>query len=434
MENKKNTVRVTDGNDGGTLASSENIPLLSRERLKKPLLIGLMVLVFAGCLYLIFKPGQNKKVMDPGLNEAVPQATDAGLQADKQKAYELEMLENKNVQKQNTLASLADYWQQEHTAEATADSDVEEGVPQTATPALNSYRDAQRTLGDFYRDDDATSRQLLKQVEELKQQLAEKENSQPDPIQTQLTLMEKSYQMAAKYLPGNMAAENPAGTKATATDTTAPVREVVPLTPDQHPVVSALYREPGNSAFLATYSKDRNSRFLTAVGEAPALSAKNSVRAVIHQAQEVGTGGPVLVRLLEPARLQGVLIPQGAILTASARLYQGRLQMTISSVALSGDIFPVDITVYGLDGQPGLSVPYSEEMNALTEIASNMTQASGTSIMMSRSAGQQIAGDLSRGLMQGVSGYISKKLKTPKVRIKPGFQVLLVSKSLNPKQ
>jgi hypothetical protein len=67
-------------------------------------------------------------------------------------------------------------------------------------------------------------------------------------------------------------------------------------------------------------------------------------------------------------------------------------------------------------------------MNALTEIASNMSQTSGTSIMMTRSAGQQLTGDLGRGVIQGVSDYFSKKIRTPKVTLKAGHQVFLVSK------
>src|SRR5690606_26864564 len=98
----------------------------------------------------------------------------------------------------------------------------------------------------------------------------------------------------------------------------------------------------------------------------------------------------------------------------NAKFQNGRLELKISSIEIGGNIIPVDITVYDLDGQPGLFVPYSPEMNALSEIAANMSQSSGTSIMMTRSAGQQMAGDLSRGVVQGISGYFSKKIRTPK--------------------
>ena len=68
------------------------------------------------------------------------------------------------------------------------------------------------------------------------------------------------------------------------------------------------------------------------------------------------------------------------------------------------------------------------EMNALTEMAGNMSQTSGTSIMLTQNAGQQVAADLSRGVVQGISGYFAKKVRTPKVTLKAGHQVFLVSK------
>ena len=95
---------------------------------------------------------------------------------------------------------------------------------------------------------------------------------------------------------------------------------------------------------------------------------------------------------------------------------------------MEGNILPIELNIYGLDGQQGLAVPYSPERTAMTDMAANMGQTSGSSIMLSTSAGQQIAGDLSRGLVQGVSNYFSKKIKTPKVTLKAGLQVLLVSK------
>ena len=52
-------------------------------------------------LYLIFKPKDDKTTnQEVGLNAEVPQAADDKLQADKQKAYELELLEQKMKKKE----------------------------------------------------------------------------------------------------------------------------------------------------------------------------------------------------------------------------------------------------------------------------------------------------------------------------------------------
>lgn len=77
-----------------------------------------------------------------------------------------------------------------------------------------------------------------------------------------------------------------------------------------------------------------------------------------------------------------------------------------------GNIIPVDITVYDLDGQPGLYVHNSFEINAMTEMAGNMSQTSGASVMLMQSAGQQVATDLTGGVVQGISGYFAKNTDT----------------------
>ena len=73
-------------------------------------------------MYLIFKPAENiKNIEILGLNDSVPQATTIGLENDKQKAYEQELVEQKNQEKQNALTSLSDYWNEGSAAESLQD-------------------------------------------------------------------------------------------------------------------------------------------------------------------------------------------------------------------------------------------------------------------------------------------------------------------------
>jgi len=102
--------------------------------------------------------------------------------------------------------------------------------------------------------------------------------------------------------------------------------------------------------------------------------------------------------------------------------------LQVTSMELEGSILPVDIIAYDLDGQQGLYVPYAPEMNALKEIASGMGNSTGTNIMLTSSPGQQLTADLSKGLVQGTSGYFSKKMNTPKITLKAGHQLFLVPK------
>lgn len=434
-ENKKNTVFVTDGSQNNSSDIVLESSLNKVNKYKKPLIFALMGIAFLGCMYLIFKPSENrKKDEDIGLNDSVPEATDNGLQDDKQKAYEGAMLEQKNLEKQNALTSLSDYWNENSTDETAQDvSEVNNEAYNNSlgnsNPSLNSYRNAQNTLGTFYQTDNSETLQLRKQLDELKEQLAKKNETPIDPVESQLELMEKSYQMAAKYLPTNaVSGEQPKEQKTAISSPSNQKETFVAFTPAHKNVVSSLYRVSTDSTFIANWSENRNRGFYTVGKTEQQIQPKNSIRAVVQQTQLVTEESSVRLRLLEPAKIGNHIIPQGTVLTANSKFQQGRVQMKINSIEQQGNIIPVDIIVYGLDGQEGLFVPYSPEMSAFKEMAANMGQTSGSSIMMTNSAGQQIVGDLSRGLVQDVSGYFSKKMRTPKVTLKAGHQVFLVSK------
>jgi len=184
-----------------------------------------MSIVFLGCIYLIFKTSEDKKQIEHiGLNDAVPQATEARMQGDKQKAYEQEMLEEKDTENRNALTTLADYWDTDNRKDSTLkrsnepDNDVIQRSNEYGNPTVGSYRNAQAALGSFYQDEQRETIELRRQLDDLKAQLAEKEVPKPATVDDQLTLMEKSYQMAAKYLPTTT---NPS--------LELPVKEVIPV-------------------------------------------------------------------------------------------------------------------------------------------------------------------------------------------------------------
>ncbi|MDV3871483.1 conjugative transposon protein TraM [Elizabethkingia anophelis] len=438
-ENKKSVVRVTEGSPKETADVLQDGTQNKAEKLKKPLIFGLMGIVFVGCMYLIFKPSEDKKeIENMGLNDAVPQATGSGMPANKSKAYEQEMLEQKDQEKRNALTTLSDYWNtddKEEPADKFPEEDESNGYGgrnsgRYGNPALSSYRNAQSTLGSFYNDDNAETMELRKQLDELKDRLAEKDVPKSATVDDQLALMEKSYEMAAKYLPTNTNTGEAAPANGTASGASASNQKehFVAFTSARKNTVSALYREPTDSAFLADWSQTKNRGFYTAGSIEQIVQPKNSIKACVHDAQTVIGETGVRLRLLEPAQTPQRTIPKGTIVTANAKFQGGRLQLKITSIELEGNIIPVDITIYDLDGQQGLYVPYSPEMNALTEMAGNMSQTGGTSVMLTQNAGQQVAADLSRGVVQGISGYFAKKVRTPKVTLKAGHQVFLVSK------
>ena len=59
------------------------------------------------------------------------------------------------------------------------------------------------------------------------------------------------------------------------------------------------------------------------------------------------------------------------------------------------------------------------------EIAANMGAGMGSSITITDDAGSQLLSDRGRSAIQGVSQYVSKKMRSVKVTLKAGYSVLL---------
>jgi len=435
-------IRLTESNSDRMVNEEQSLSNLQRfEKFKKPLIYFLMAVVCAGCLYLIFKPKEkNLLIEDVGFNSAVPQAADDKLQSDKQKAYEQQLLEQKNEEKRNTLTTLSDYWNDGQATNLSSgqsaqlnSTDKSGMLTHGDQNAMNSYRNAQQTLGNFYSRDDEEVSNLKKEISRLKNESLQN-NATPkgSGIDEQLELMEKSYQLAAKYLPssshqnGNFVETKPSDTsvKSEPTEPKVKINSVKHLNKN---VVSALYREPSDSAFLA--SLNRNNFIGIQCNQVSNQITRNSIRAVIHQTQLVTAESFISLRLSEPMMLGRILVPEGTLLRASCKFQSGRLHMKISSIEYQGSIQPVEISIHDNDGQLGLYIPYTPEQNTVNDIVANMSQSSGTNIMMTQSAGQQIASDLTRGVVQGVSGYFQRKVRIPKVTAKAGHQILLVAKN-----
>lgn len=442
-ENNEKQVRLLVGNDSQSKdetfqnSSADNQKDLLT-KFKKPVIFSLMIVTCLGCLYMIFRPSENKTELDEnGLNGAVPQGTDAGMPLDKGKAYEEEMLAIKNQEKQQAFTTLSDYLNQEsenslmnkqNELQNYQSNDKNYGG-ENSHQTLNSYRNMQSELSSFSQPNHSETTDLRKQISELKAQLSQKDVPQPITMNDQIELMEKSYQLAAKYLPVNSQQEQNSIPKVSEHESkveVVPKQEkdyIVPIRSSKKNPVSSLFREVEDHSLLI-----ENREFSTVGRTYEVAQSKNTIKACVHETQTIKGDAVVRLRLLESAQTSQHFLPKGTLVSAQAKLSNGRLMLKITSIEINESVIPVELNVFDLDGQQGLSISDSQEINALTEMAANMGQTSGASIMMTQSAGQQFASDLGRGVVQGVSGYFSKKIRTPKVTLKAGLQVLLVPK------
>lgn len=287
-------------------------------------------------------------------------------------------------------------------------------------------------LGSFYETpkEDKEKEELKRQVEELTARLDAKENG-AGSMDEQVALMEKSYELAAKYMNGQNGQSIPLQPGQIAqVAPSAPVQgkgNATPVKSVSDRTVSGLQQPISNAEFIAEYGKPRNYGFNTAVGSGYSMG-KNTIRACVHNDQTLMDGQTVKLRLLEPLQAGNVIVPKNSLVSGSAKVQGERLDILVSSLEYAGNIIPVELAVYDSDGQKGLSVPSSLEQEAAKEAMANIGAGLGTSISFAQSAGQQVAMDITRGLMQGGSQYLAKKFRTVKVHLKANYQVMLYAK------
>ena len=426
-----------------------------RQRRKKFVIYPLMFLLFAGSMWLIFAPSEKEgEKQAKGFNTEVPDPMAAELIGDKKKAYEKEMMEEKEQERNRAMQSLSSLFGEmtggqasQGAGEASAwESDPLDGREEytsrySATQAgfhasASAYQDINRTLGNFYETprEDPEKEELRARLAELENRMSSEQQSPAITVNDQMALLEKSYQLAAKYMPsggGQSSSNMPlASDGETASERKAVVTirngkaAAFPIAPVSEQVVSALAQPMSDSTFRSEYVKERNYIFHTAIGTA-SLTEKNTISACVHTRQTVTDGQTVRFRLLEPMLVSGREIPRNTSVVGVAKIQGERLNVLISSLEYHGNIIPVELAVYDMDGQVGIFIPGSMERSAAKEIVAGMGTSAGSSMNFSTDAGAQLAADLGKGLIQGTSQYFSKKMRSVKVHLKAGYKVLI---------
>ncbi|GHU88982.1 conjugative transposon protein TraM [Bacteroidia bacterium] len=436
-------VRPETKKEARSTAPKKELTPAEMQKRKKMLIMPLFFLVFGAVLWLIFAPSgkdKEKEAQQAGLNVELPMPTDGGLVSDKRDAYEREAMQQKQ---QDRMRSLQDFSYQLSQAEEKAKAEVPQSVDYYEAPSRNSaiqsstaaYQDINKQLGAWYEQPEADEQlqaALESRMQELERKLAEAEQHKAAEDE-QAAMLEKSYQMAARYMPQTAREASGAATGEAVSGSSSmqagqsgktaaqPVKQV------RQNVVSLLAAPMSNGEFISAYSQPRNIGFLTAAGN-EGVQDKNSIRACVYQTVTLTNGKEVQIRLLEPMRVGDMLIPANTVVTGTCRIGGERMEVTVNSIQYAGNIISVEILVYDTDGQRGISVPGSDEINAAKEVAATLANSAGTSIMISDNAGSQLAADMGKGLIQGASQYVSKKMSVVKVTLKANYRLLLLPK------
>jgi len=432
-----------------------------KELIKKYAIFGLMGLICAGSIFLLFSPTSDEKVnreAQSGFNTDIPLPKEEGLIGDKRTAYEQEQMKQKQSERMRTLQDFSalindkaqnqtddlsletDYGTVTLTESIGRDNSLRYSQPSSIEQSAKAYQDINRSLGNFYERprEDPEKEQLKQELEELKMRMEEAENRKNTTVDDQLDLMEKSFQMASKYMPGMSgttptagfvnAAETSATSAASSTEINhaATGMDAIPVAQVQERTVSSLQNEMSDGEFIEMFLQPRNTGFLTVSDETKA-GQKNTISACIHNDQTIMNGQNVRLRLLEPVHVRNMVIPRNTLLSGTAKIQGERLEITVKSLENDGTVLSVGLTVYDLDGQSGIFIPNMQELNAAKEVVANLGTNAGTSINLSNDAEKQFIADMGRNVIQGVSQFTAKKLREVKVHLKAGYRVYLIS-------
>ncbi len=377
--------------------------------------VTVMTLLCGIFLWYLFTPKPAPQQAGAGgYNVTIPEATVKPAETDKRKIYEQEQYEQ---QRREKLQSLGDVMDDRLPVTGEMADAIAPAAPTAIDESDAAYRRISGEMAAFYTPVPSCGNT---EVEALKEQVAalqsqlDAERQQPDPLE----LAEEQYKLARKYLGGGVAVDEEAVEQAkqrkdSRLSVMRPVREgeVEASTLDTR----------------ADFTVERNLGFLTAAGGV-AHADTPTVRACVASTQVIRAGSTVQLRLLEAVRIDGVTIPRNTPLYSLATISGMRLQVVVSSVEYGGRIFAVEAVAYDMDGQPGLNVPNSRERTALKEALASVGQTAGTSVNVTRSAGQQMLSELARGGLQASSQYVAGKLREVKITLKANHQLLLISK------
>lgn len=342
-----------------------------------------------------------------GFNVNVPEPTTVQLEGNKTDVYERQQARREKDRRMQSLSDLAG-----RLLEGKGQTDSLSGPDGSIRQSADTYERITEQLESFYETPQETAGGLEQKVDELNRRLEEAE-AENRRAESRERMMEQSYRMAARYLN-----PKPEATPGETEEEEKP--EPVPVSRAESGTTSSLEQPLTDSAFVASLAVERNYGFNTAVGSSYRMGM-NTIPACISESQTLEQGGRVKLRLLEPLQAGSITVPANSLVTGTA-------DILVNSIEYAGNIIPVELATYDIDGQRGIFVPGSESRTAAKEVLGDVSQSMGGSISFAGSAGQQVAMDLTRGVLQGGTRFISQRVKAVKVKLKAGYKVLLVTK------
>lgn len=151
---------------------------------------------------------------------------------------------------------------------------------------------------------------------------------------------------------------------------------------------------------------------------------QNAIEAIVASTQTIVNGSVVKFRLLSEVYINGILIPKDNLISGIATLEGERLQVEINSIRAAKSIYGVKLSVFDMDGLPGIYIPGAINREVAKESLNNsLTLADMTSVDPSFKAQAATTG------IGAIKSLVGKKAKLVRVQLKAGYKVLLNNKN-----
>lgn len=152
-------------------------------------------------------------------------------------------------------------------------------------------------------------------------------------------------------------------------------------------------------------------------------SGDNFIKAVIDENTKGYLGSRIRFRLLEEINVGKHKINKGTILYGQISGFSmQRVNLNVISILKDGNILPVNLSVFDMDGMQGLYVPQSDFREMLREMGSNSVQ--GTQM---DSGGESFFTSLFSSLFSSTSKTISNMIRQNKAKLKYNSYIYLIN-------
>lgn len=185
-----------------------------------------------------------------------------------------------------------------------------------------------------------------------------------------------------------------------------------------------LAKEPENAVYRVQKSDGAATLFNTVTRE----KKGKFIEAIIDQDIKSGTlGARLRIRLLDDILIGNAMVRRGTYLYALISGYEAqRVKLTISSVMINDQIFPIKLSIYDVDGMEGLYIPASAFREFSKELGGNTTGGMNLTMQQNSDALSQLYMSALQRMFTSTSQAVSKSIKKNKANIKYGTSVYLI--------